>query len=229
MKKAKKWYFERKPYILCLELCATYWRGTYVWIKQSVRDLDLNMLFRGKLSGGNDSACNGWKQATPKPNSFIAKLTVEGALTASPLSNGNSPLSSHDGIAKYLFSFFSGQLGVNPIAQSSVNFQLLYGGVSTNLPHLLLPFNAEQVKGAIFASASEKAPGPDGLTMLFYQRFWGILKDDILGVFDGFYTGSVNLSTINSSWICPIPKKTELLSARDFRPISLVHRMSNLI
>nr|CAD1833469.1 unnamed protein product [Ananas comosus var. bracteatus] len=65
--------------------------------------------------------------------------------------------------------------------------------------------------------------------MLFYQRFWSLLKPDIMGVFNCFYEGSANLDNINNSWLCLVPKKSEALLAKDFRPISLIHSMAKLI
>nr|CAD1817348.1 unnamed protein product [Ananas comosus var. bracteatus] len=55
------------------------------------------------------------------------------------------------------------------------------------------------------------------------------IKDDIMEVFASFYDGSCNLSAMNCSWICPIPKKTDVISAKDLRPISLVHSLPKLI
>ncbi len=97
------------------------------------------------------------------------------------------------------------------------------------LAPLLVPFSEDEVKKAVFSSPAKKAPSPDGLPMLFYQRFWSILKEDILGVFDCFHAGSADLTKLNSSWICPLPKKPEPMSARNLRPISLVHSMAKLI
>ena len=39
-------------------------------------------------------------------------------------------------------------------------------------------FEEEEVRGAIYAMAGDKAPGPDGYPMAFIQRFWSMLKDD---------------------------------------------------
>ncbi len=147
----------------------------------------------------------------------------------SSLLDGTSTTSSHEGIAERLFSYFSNHFGEPVVARSELNFNLLYEDDPSLLAHLLLPFSEDEVKEAIFSSPAEKALGPDGLPMIFYQRFWNILKEDILGVFDCFHVGSANLSNLNSSWICPIPKKTEPLTARDLRPISLVHSLSKLI
>ncbi len=147
----------------------------------------------------------------------------------SVISDGSSLLTSHADIAKHLHSYFSSQFGNPPPVRQPIDLQLLYGIDQPSTAALQLPFTEDEVKRAIFSSAAEKAPGPDGLPMIFYQRFWHILKDDILEVFEVFHAGSANLSNLNSSWICAIPKKTGTLTARDLRPISLVHGMSKLL
>ena len=44
---------------------------------------------------------------------------------------------------------------------------------------LTAPVTEWKVKSALFAMHPEKAPGPDGMTVLFYQKFWDIVKDDL--------------------------------------------------
>nr|CAD1824953.1 unnamed protein product [Ananas comosus var. bracteatus] len=102
-------------------------------------------------------------------------------------------------------------------------------GTNPDLSSLQEDFTAAEVRKAVFSSGPEKAPGPDGLPMLFYQRFWNLLKNDIMSVFNSFHNGSAKLDEINASWLCLIPKKSEALLAKDFRPISLVHGMGKLI
>jgi hypothetical protein len=41
---------------------------------------------------------------------------------------------------------------------------------------LTTPFFEEEIKEAIFSSYAEGAPGPDGLSFLFYQKFWEVIK-----------------------------------------------------
>nr|CAD1844318.1 unnamed protein product [Ananas comosus var. bracteatus] len=132
-------------------------------------------------------------------------------------------------LAKHLFHFFHNTLGVEQTSCAVVNLSSLYDADSVDLSSLYLSFTIDEVKSAIFSYAADKAPGPDGFPMLFYQCFWTILKDDIMDVFDSFYNGSSDLTRLNISWICPIPKKKDVTSARDLRPISLVHSMPKLI
>ncbi len=125
--------------------------------------------------------------------------------------------------------FFRNQLGVKITPGASINLHLLYGGMEPDLSFLHAPFSLEEVSLAVFSSPPEKAPVPDGFPMLFYQLFWGTIKEGVMGVFESFFSGALNLDSVNSSWICLIPKKSEISTARDLRPISLAHSLTKLL
>ncbi|XP_023633512.1 uncharacterized protein LOC111829070 [Capsella rubella] len=82
-------------------------------------------------------------------------------------------------------------------------------------------FSRDEVKRALFSLNPEKTPGPDGLTALFYQRFWDIVGDDLVKLAQDFHsTGSFDES-LNATNICLIPKTDRPRSMKEFRPISL--------
>lgn len=64
--------------------------------------------------------------------------------------------------------------------------------VSTETNEMLIrPPSDAEVKRALFGINPEKSPGPDGMTSLFFQRFWSYLgKDLIRMVKDFFATGT---------------------------------------
>jgi Reverse transcriptase (RNA-dependent DNA polymerase) len=68
-----------------------------------------------------------------------------------------------------------------------------------------------------------KAPGPDGFPILFYQNFWNIIKYDILQLFTDFYHHKLDISKFNRALICLIPKVSDIKTIKDFRPISLLN------
>ncbi|OAY67972.1 hypothetical protein ACMD2_20736 [Ananas comosus] len=113
------------------------------------------------------------------------------------------------------------RLGVVHECHFTTSLSLIYGGASVDLTNLHSTFSEDEVKRTIFASAPEKAPGLDGFPALFYQRFWNLIKDDVMKVFNSIYTGSGNLEDINTSLLCLIPKKIDVKFASDFHPISL--------
>ncbi|KAJ0984845.1 hypothetical protein J5N97_003201 [Dioscorea zingiberensis] len=66
-----------------------------------------------------------------------------------------------------------------------------------NLDHLEQPFQEEEIRLAVKELGADKAPGPDGFPMTFYQQRWNIIKDDIRRLFDDFYQGTTNLERLN--------------------------------
>lgn len=46
----------------------------------------------------------------------------------------------------------------------------------------------EEIREATFAINPEKAPGPDGMTSLFYQRFWPTIGKDVCAMVREFFT-----------------------------------------
>ena len=45
------------------------------------------------------------------------------------------------------------------------------------------PFTKEEVLGVVKDMVGDKAPGPDGYSMAFFQRCWDIVKNDVLAGF----------------------------------------------
>ncbi|CAA7030770.1 unnamed protein product [Microthlaspi erraticum] len=86
---------------------------------------------------------------------------------------------------------------------------------------LTKPVTENEVKIALFAMHPEKAPGPDGMTALFYQKFWDILKQDITKMVNDFLVEGTIVAGMNETNICLIPKKDKPQEMSQFRPISL--------
>jgi hypothetical protein len=81
----------------------------------------------------------------------------------------------------------------------------------------------EEIKRAIDGSYAEGAPGPDGFSFMFYQRFWETIKGDFMPLVRGFETGEINMARLNYAMIILIPKEDEAKSLRKFRPTSLIN------
>jgi hypothetical protein len=50
---------------------------------------------------------------------------------------------------------------------------------------LTAPFTVEKIHRVVFEMSASKAPGFDGFLMLFYQKYWDLIKADLL-YFSGF-------------------------------------------
>lgn len=56
-----------------------------------------------------------------------------------------------------------------------------------DLSVLETPFTKQEVKMAIFELVSDKAPGPDSFPLLFFQKIWEIVEEDIFNLWEDFY------------------------------------------
>ena len=87
---------------------------------------------------------------------------------------------------------------------------------------LELPFTELEISNALMACAPDKAPGPDGYTMAFFQKSWCFIKEDILAAFNFFHQNCQMVRSCNASFIALIPKKKGVVELKDYRPISLI-------
>jgi hypothetical protein len=84
-------------------------------------------------------------------------------------------------------------------------------------------FSEEEVKKAIFDSYSEGAPGPDGLSFVFYQSFWDMIKQDLMAMLEEFRRGQLDLYRLNFALITIIPKEKDARTMNKYMPISLLN------
>jgi hypothetical protein len=66
-----------------------------------------------------------------------------------------------------------------------------------------------------------KAPGPNGFPALFYQTHWEFFKSEISAALRDFLEGDTILEGFCDSIIVLIPKVTNPMNLKNFRPISL--------
>lgn len=79
----------------------------------------------------------------------------------------------------------------------------------------------EEVKEAIFSIKADSAPGPDGMTGEFFQKFWPTIGDEVTKeVQEVFVTGKL-LADWNFTYLCLLPKIPNPENMTDLRPISL--------
>ena len=76
--------------------------------------------------------------------------------------------------------------------------------------------------GALLGCSGDKAPGPNGLTMAFWQFAWDFVKKDVMSFFREFHDHNKFVKSLNTIFLVLIPKKVGAEDLRDFRPISLV-------
>jgi hypothetical protein len=87
--------------------------------------------------------------------------------------------------------------------------------------HLLKDFTAEEVKEAMFSIGDLKAPGPDGMSAVFYKRHWHLVGDQITAEVLAILKGGGLPPEWNDTTVVLIPKVTSPEKMKDLRPISL--------
>jgi len=78
-----------------------------------------------------------------------------------------------------------------------------------------------EVKRALFSLNPDKAPGPDGMTSFFYQKFWDLTGPDLVIIVQNFLSSGAFDKQLNETNICLIPKVDRPRKMVEFRPISL--------
>ena len=90
-------------------------------------------------------------------------------------------------------------------------------------------FDKEEVVQVVKDLQGDKAPGPDGFTMAFFQKCWPVIESDVMGFFDEVYHYCKFERSLNTSFIALILKKLNASNIRDFRPISLIGSVYKLL
>lgn len=86
---------------------------------------------------------------------------------------------------------------------------------------LTKPITDDEVRLAAFSVKGSSAPGEDGLTGLFYQKFWHIVGPELTAEVHKFFYTAVLPSGWNHTQISLLPKIPHPSSMKDMRPISL--------
>ncbi|XP_021736509.1 uncharacterized protein LOC110703057 [Chenopodium quinoa] len=101
--------------------------------------------------------------------------------------------------------------------------------LDSNNAALLRPYTKEEVYDALKQMHPCKAPGPDGMHAIFYQKFWHIVGDDVYHFVSNILRGVSPLNHVNKTNISLIPKVKSPTSMSEFRPISLCNVLYKLV
>jgi exonuclease III len=132
-------------------------------------------------------------------------------------------------IRKGIVKFYKG------LYSESVNWRPVLGGVefksleAADSQHLERQFSEEEVVTALHQISGEKAPGPDGFTLAFFQQCWEVVKVEVLNTMQEFYEHEEFERSLNSTFMVLIPKKVGASDVRDFRPICLTGSIYKII
>jgi len=90
-------------------------------------------------------------------------------------------------------------------------------------------FSEEEIWAVVRDLLSDRAPGPDGFTALFYKVAWGTIKADVLRAFNALWSLDYrSFHLLNGASTILLRKNEAPQILRDYRPISLIHSFSKL-
>ncbi|XP_019164595.1 PREDICTED: uncharacterized protein LOC109160804 [Ipomoea nil] len=119
-------------------------------------------------------------------------------------------------------SFFSGLFSAEDCPGMEALLQCLPVGVlDSDKAALSLPVTREEVKEAVWKLDPDSAAGPDGFSGAFFRHCWDIIKDDLYMATLDFFAGVPVPRAMASAQIVLIPKKLNLDTFADYRPICL--------
>ena len=80
---------------------------------------------------------------------------------------------------------------------------ILFAGQQDQLTR---PFTEEEVRATLQGLNGEGALGPDGIPVLFYQKFWDLVGPEVMATIEDFRIGVCNMDRMNKAFLVLIPK-----------------------
>lgn len=168
-----------------------------------------------------------WHLHGDRNTAFFHKLTkvrnVSKQITM--LKRENTILTDPDELEPHIVSYYENLFkGDNACIDDGLVDEVIVPSVSrvdnlmlTNLPSI------SEVKEVVFSMNTDGAPGPDGFGAYFFQKYWHIIKQDVVGAVIQFFKHGWLLPGFNSNQIVLIPKVQNADRIELFIPIALAN------
>lgn len=130
-------------------------------------------------------------------------------------------------IKKAFFQHIKAQLGTNTQTAPFEATRLYPTG--PDLSGLAVDFIEEEVHSTIKGLATNRASGPDGLTNEFLQKYWAVMKVDIIHMFERLQEGNLDLKEVNCANVIMLRKSEMSFTVNDYRPISIINLIPKVL
>jgi hypothetical protein len=139
----------------------------------------------------------------------------------------NTEIDDQKGLMDHIYNFYSGLMGAEG-EQWLFSLSPDLWDEAAQISHeenvaLEITFTPEELDEVLHSMKQDSAPGPDGLPVVFFKRFWGTLKGPILQILNDFALGRVDIARLNYGIISLIPKVKGADDIKQFRPIALIN------
>ncbi|KAJ9691474.1 hypothetical protein PVL29_013603 [Vitis rotundifolia] len=181
-----------------------HWRqvSRELWLKEG----DKNTGFFHKMAGAH------WR------NNFLDRIKINGV-----------ELVEEQEVREGIVKAFQHQLREEPGWRADLEGLHLKSLDLSEVEALEAPFSEEEIFSALMDMNGDKAPGPDGFTVAFWQACWDFVKEEIVELFKEFYEQKSFAKSLNSTFLVIIPKKGGAEDLGEFRPISLLGGLYKLM
>ncbi|EPS64876.1 hypothetical protein M569_09903, partial [Genlisea aurea] len=132
----------------------------------------------------------------------------------------SAPREIHTAFAVY----FSGLFSLSHPSQESIlsSTRAITSRLSEAMrDRLSAPFTSEEIWPALKSMKALSAPGPDGFSPVFFQRYWAIVHEEVSESILRLLNGHQMEGDLNHTHIILIPKVSRPEAVHQFRPISL--------
>ena len=142
---------------------------------------------------------------------FIGSLTIDEDIL----------VTNHEQNDAILWNAFKDRMGRSDF--HSIHYDLTSLLHNENLFSLIEAFSLDEVNSVLKDLPNSHARGPDGFNGLFIKKCWHIIKENFLRYLNSFNSSIIDISSLNSSCIVLIPKKSNPVGVNDYKPISLLN------
>ena len=200
------------------------------FVVDSIQDIEwrLKVIYTKEIEGILVRSRAEWLEEGERPTRYFFQLHSSNAQRSKISSMYNSSgveVSYQDEIEQAHVDFYSSLFSEEPV--DMVFQDDLLSSLSRQLsPHQSSlcedTMTIDEISFAVKNMNTNKSPGPDGLTVEFYRKFWDILAPHLVLVFNScFQAGEMCESMKTSTRV--IYKKRDRKSLKNWRPISLLN------
>ena len=94
---------------------------------------------------------------------------------------------------------------------------------------LIKEFTKEEVVATLKQMHPTKAPGPDGMSAIFFQKYWDVVGNDVTSMVLNVLNCNKSIVEISKTYITLVPKIKSPAKMTEYRPISLCNVVYKLI